>query len=391
MIGRMTIVHMDLSIVIPTFNEKNNVRLITMRIMTILNRENCQYEILFVDDSLDDTPTMLKQLCQQFSCVRYIHRENESGLASAVVKGFCHSQGTQIIVMDGDLQHPPELIPLILKRLVQADIVIPSRFVPGGSDGGLNIVRKLISGIARGIGCISLKKLRPISDSTSGYFALKRSVIDRAHLDPIGWKILIEILIKGHYRTIHEIPYTFVAREAGESKMSIKEQYNYIRHIARLVSHSPEDRKLYSFCIIGALGVFVNLFCLHLFLKLFEMGQLSASINASCIAMIHNFLWNNNVTWRECKQQVLWRRIIQFSQFSLFCGLGIAITTLFAQIFLSLGWNIYVGQLLGISASISWNFFANSKWTWPAVYNETNIEELKPIVTQEIPSKISWN
>ena len=387
----MTIVYMDLSIVIPSFNEKSNVRLITTRIMTILNRENYQYEILFVDDSLDDTPIVLEQLCQEFSCVKYLHRENESGLASAVVKGFCHPQGNQIIVMDADLQHPPELIPLMLKRLMQADIVIPSRFVPGGSDGGLNIIRKLISGIARGIGCLSIKKLRPISDSTSGYFALKRSVIDQAHLDPIGWKILIEILVKGQYRTVHEIPYTFVAREAGESKMSMKEQWNYIRHIARLVNNSPEDRKFYSFCVIGALGVFVNLFCLHIFLKLFDMGQLSSSINASCIAMIHNFLWNNNVTWREYKQQVFWRRIVQFSQFSLICGLGIAITTLFVQIFLFLGWNIYAGQLIGISASISWNFFANSKWTWPPVCSETDKENAKPIVTQEVPSKISWN
>jgi len=384
-------IHMDLSIVIPTFNEENNVRLITSRIMTILNRENCLYEIVFVDDSVDDTPAVLEELCDKFSCVKYLHRKNERGLASAVVKGFYHSQGNQIIVMDADLQHPPELIPLILKRLLQADVVIPSRFVPGGSDGGLNLLRKLISGIARGIGCFSIKKLRPISDSTSGYFAFKRDVITNVHLDPIGWKILIEILVKGKYRTVHEIPYSFVAREVGESKMSIKEQYNYLKHIARLVNNSPEDRKFYSFCIIGALGVLVNLLCLHIFLKLFEMGDLSSSVSSSCIAMLHNFVWNNNVTWREYKQEVLWKRIIQFPRFSLICGLGIAITALFAQSFLFLGFNIYAGQLLGISAGISWNFFANSKWTWPVVCSETNREDGKPIVTQELPSKMSLN
>ncbi len=384
-------IHMDLSIIIPTFNEKNNVRLIASRIMTILNRENCLYEIVFVDDSVDDTLAVLEELCNEFSCVKYLHRKNERGLASAVVKGFYHSQGNQIIVMDADLQHPPELIPLILKRLLQADIVIPSRFVPGGSDGGLNLFRKLISGIARGVGCFFIKKLRLISDSTSGYFALKRNVINAAHLDPIGWKILIEILVKGKYRTVHEIPYSFIAREAGESKMSIKEQYNYLRHILRLVNNSPEDYKFYSFCIIGALGIVVNLLCLHIFIKLFNMGELSSSVSASCIAIIHNFLWNNNVTWREYKQEILWKRIVKFSQFSLICGLGIGITTLFAQIFLFLGWNIYAGQLLGISVSINWNFFANSKWTWPAEHNESNREDGKPIVTQELPSKVSLN
>ena len=293
--------------------------------------------------------------------------------------------------MDADLQHPPELIPLILKRLLQADIVIPSRFVPGGSDGGLNVFRKLISGIARKIGCISIKKLRPISDSTSGYFALKRNVINHVHLDPIGWKILIEVLVKGKYRTVHEIPYSFVAREAGESKMNIKEQCNYLRHIARLVSNSPEDRRIYSFCVIGALGILVNLCCLHLFLRLSNMGELLSSIDASCIAMVHNFLWNNNVTWREHKQPVLWRRVIQFPQFSLICGLGIGITSLFAQLFLFIGWTIYAGQLFGIAVSTRWIFFANNRWTWPAVCDEANREDGKPIVTQELPSKISWN
>lgn len=385
------IAHMDCSIIIPTFNEKNNVRLIAARIIDILNRENCLYEIVFVDDSTDDTPAILQNLCDECSCIRYIHREKERGLASAVVKGFYHSQGTQIIVMDADLQHPPELIPLILRRLSQADIVIPSRFVPGGSDGGLTIFRKLVSGIARGIGCISIKKLRPISDSTSGYFAMKRSVIRGADLDPIGWKILIEVLVKGKYRTVHEIPYSFVAREVGESKMSIKEQCNYLRHIVRLVTNSPEDHKIYFFCIIGTLGVFINLFCLYIFLKLFNMEELSASIDSSCVAMIHNFLWNHNVTWRECKQQVLWRRIVQFPQFSLVCGLGILITTLFAQIFLFLGWNVYAGQFLGISIAVIWNFYANNKWTWPVAYHEKNRENVGPIVTQELPNKMSWN
>ena len=389
--GRMTMVHMDLSIVIPTFNEKNNVRVISTKIMNILNQEKCLYEIVFVDDSVDDTPIMLEQLSHEFSCIKYLHRENERGLASAVVRGRYHSQGAQIIVMDADLQHPPELIPLILKRLLQADIVIPSRFVSGGSDGGLNIFRKLISGIARGIGCISIKKLRPISDCTSGYFALRRSVISHADLNPIGWKILIEILVKGRYGTVHEIPYCFVAREVGQSKMSIKEQCNYLRHIARLVKNSPEDRKFYSFCMIGTLGIIVNLFCLHILLSWFEMGELPSSISSSCIAMIHNFLWNNHVTWGKYKQQVVWRRMLQFPQFCLICGLGIAITTLVVQLFILLGWNIYAGQLLGISVSISWNFFANSKWTWPTISDEISREDVKPIVTQELPSKMSWN
>jgi dolichol-phosphate mannosyltransferase len=237
----MTIVAMDLSIIIPTFNEKNNVSTLATKIRTLLQEQKCMYEILFVDDSVDDTPIILEQLSCEFNEVRFIHRHNERGLASAVVNGFEHSQGSYIIVMDADLQHPPELIPLILKRLVQADIVIPSRFVPGGSDGGLTLFRKFISAAARGIGCISIKKLRCISDTTSGYFGCKRSVINQVHLYPIGWKILMEILVRGNYQTVHEIPYSFALREAGQSKMNLAEQWNYLRHITRLIWHTPES------------------------------------------------------------------------------------------------------------------------------------------------------
>jgi len=382
---------MDLSIIIPTFNEKNNVRILAMKIINLLKQENRLYEIVFVDDSLDDTPTILEELSQEYKEIKYIHRTNERGLASAVVNGFLHSQGNQIIVMDADLQHPPELLPLILKRLVNADIVIPSRFIPGGSDGGLNLFRKLVSGIARGIGYLSIKKLRSISDSTSGYFGFQRSVIDQAQLNPIGWKILIEILVKGKYQTVHEIPYTFVARDAGESKMNFIEQWNYLKHITKLMGHSVEDRRFYTFCAIGILGTFVNLLSLTICLSLLNMEELSASINSSCIAMFHNFLWNDKVTWKGNKQQLLRKRLLQFCQFSLISSLGIAITTLCTQAFLFLGWSIYIGQLTGIALSTFWNFSANRKWTWSAAHLIVNTEEEKLVVTQEIPSKISWN
>lgn len=273
---------MDLSIIIPTFNERKNIKTLVTKIINLLHLGNdCSFEIVFVDDSVDDTPLLLEELSQEYKEVKYIHRINERGLASAVVKGFSYSAGDHIIVMDADLQHPPELLPLIIKRLASADLVIPSRFVPGGSDGGLNFFRKLVSGIARGIGYLFIKKLRCISDSTSGYFAFKRSVIEQVDLNPIGWKILIEILVKGKYQTVHEIPYTFLAREAGNSKMNFLEQLNYLKHIARLMNYQTQKRKLYHFCAIGILGVFVNLISLHFFLTFFSSGELAASIHSS--------------------------------------------------------------------------------------------------------------
>ncbi|MPM78178.1 Undecaprenyl-phosphate 4-deoxy-4-formamido-L-arabinose transferase [bioreactor metagenome] len=380
---------MHLSIVIPTYNEKDNVSKIANKIRTILANESHSYEILFVDDSSDDTPNVLEQLSNHYPEVRYIHRTTEKGLASAVVQGFKHSHGDYIIVMDADLQHPPELIPLILKRLAQADIVIPSRFIAGGSDGGLNWLRKLISWTARSIGRFSIKRLRAISDCTSGYFGLKRQVITTAELNPIGWKILMEVLVKGSYRSVHEIPYSFVARDAGQSKMDLKEQLNYLKHISKLVSSSPEDRRFFAFCLIGLLGVLVNIACLAILLNMFQLDELAGSVGASLLAMFHNFIWNDNVTWKERTQQVWWKRMMRLPMFMAICGLGIALTAVFAQFFVWQHWNIYWGQLTGIIVATGWTYTANNRWTWPNPGADKMINHSQLTVTQEYASKLS--
>ena len=355
---------MDLSIVIPTYNESGNVRPITERILQSMAGTGYSYEVLFVDDSRDDTPSVLAELTTQYPCVRFVHRSDERGLASAVVKGFSLSSGNYIVVMDADLQHPPELLPIILKRLARAEVVIPSRFIAGGSDGGLNIFRKLVSWTARMLGRLAIRRLRAISDCTSGYFGLHRSVIAAANLDPIGWKILMEVLVKGDYHAVHELPYAFVARDIGESKMSWKDQYDYLRHIVRLARHNPEDARFITFCLVGAAGVPVNLLVLTILLNFFGLDVAFASVVASVVAMIHNFLWNDSVTWRIQKRPPLWRRGVQFLQFALVSTLSIAITAAFAHTFSVTGWNPVVGQFVGIILATWWSFAANDRWTW---------------------------
>jgi dolichol-phosphate mannosyltransferase len=379
---------MDLSIIIPTFNEASNVKKIVQQITAILKNNPCHYEILFIDDSQDHTRLILEQLVHEFPVVRTIYRRNKTGLASAVVEGFRHSLGSKIIVMDADLQHPPELLPLILKRLSEADIVIPSRFVAGGSDGGLNVIRKAISWTARTIGRLAIKKLRNISDCTGGFFGLNRSVITSSLLDPIGWKILMEVLVKGNYHSIHEIPYTFQIRNSGQSKMSLKEQTNYLKHIVRLISSSPEDRRFYVFCLVGTLGVIVNLISLDLLLNVFHLDDLAASIQAGLIAIVHNFFWNDAFTWQERKQAGIWKRLIQLPQFALVCGLGVTVTTLIAQLLVLFGFSIYSGQFLGIILASRWTFTANNRWTWSAAPQDSVVDD-HLIVTQELHSKLS--
>lgn len=226
---------MNISIIIPSFNEQQNVVLLTERIRAVLQPLSLSYEIWFIDDSLDNTPAILAELAQQYPEVRTIHREKTRGLGSAVVMGFQQSSGRYLIVMDADLQHPPELFPELISTLQQgADLVIPSRFIAGGSDGGLNMFRKLISWTARAIGRLLVKSFRPLSDCTSGYFALQRHVIENVTLNPTSWKILMEVIVKGKAQKIVEIPYQFVARDMGTSKMTLREQWYYLCHVMQL-------------------------------------------------------------------------------------------------------------------------------------------------------------
>ncbi|MCI9050989.1 MAG: polyprenol monophosphomannose synthase [Lachnospiraceae bacterium] len=223
-----------LSIVIPTFNEKGNIKPLLKQIAEAL--KDISYEIIFVDDSNDETPNIILKEMKKTDNIKLEHRENKSGLATAVIRGFELSQGEYIAVIDADLQHPPRTLYQMYQALEKGkgDICIPSRFIKGGSDGGLNIYRKFVSGTARWLGKIILPCLRKVSDPTSGLFMFRREIIKNSELKPIGWKIMIEVLAMGHYSKIIEIPYKFCKRNEGESKLNINVTIDYIKQLFHL-------------------------------------------------------------------------------------------------------------------------------------------------------------
>ena len=221
-----------ISVVVPTYNEKDNILPLYKRINDTLS--TVQYELIFVDDSNDETPEVIRSIDDPN--VRVFHRENEKGLATAVIKGFELSKGDFVACMDADLQHPPEiLLDMYVAMLDGADMAIPSRFIPGGSDGGLDLIRKIISGTARYIGKILLPSLRKITDPTSGLFMVRRELIQKADLNPIGWKIMVEVLAMCNVMKVTEIPYKFHDRNAGESKISTKVSLEYIKQLFHLM------------------------------------------------------------------------------------------------------------------------------------------------------------
>ncbi len=227
---------MTLTLVVPTFNEGENAALLVSAVCREMQKAGRRdYEILFIDDSTDSTPRLLEALARENPVVRFLHRSGERGLGSAIVRGMAEARGSVVAVMDGDLQHPPSLIPSMMERIDRgADLVIPSRFLPGGSDGGLTLPRKLVSLVARLLARILLSRVRPASDPTGGVFMLRREILEGLRFDAGSWKILIEILVRGCYGRVVEIPYRFRARDLGTSKMSARAQVDYILHLFRL-------------------------------------------------------------------------------------------------------------------------------------------------------------
>lgn len=225
-----------ISIIIPTRNEKDNVGKLSEMIYDVL--KGIPYNIVFVDDSTDDTWECIEELRQEHPeyNIGGEHRNNGDGLAGAVIRGFSIADGDYYAVMDADLQHPPVLLKQMYCAMRRgADICIPSRFIPGGSDGGLNIWRKSVSATARYIGKIMLPCLRHISDPTGGVYMFRSEVLDGVTLKPLGWKIMIEMLARCRYNKITEIPYAFGARNAGESKLDAAVTFEYIKQVFSLV------------------------------------------------------------------------------------------------------------------------------------------------------------
>jgi dolichol-phosphate mannosyltransferase len=358
-----------LSVIIPVYNEGINIEELVKRIEKTLI--NIEYEIIFVDDSTDTTTEIIKCISTKDEKVKFEHRENKDGLSSAVVKGFEIAKGDIMAVMDGDLQHPPEILSDMIDTIYKgADIVVPSRFIPGGNDGGLNLFRKLVSAGARYMAKILLKKTRIFSDPTSGIFMFKNEVIEGKELCTVGWKILMEILVIGEYENSAEIPYKFCSRNFGKSKMSLKVQIDYIIHLLSLIKRSKEDKRFYSFCSIGLLGVFVDMSIFALMSFMFPtMHVKTAGIISTSVAIISNYILNNSITWGDkienkpkMKNELF---NVKFIKYVMVSFTGIFIKFIILLIFYSmLKFNKYIGNLIGILCSSFSNYYMSKYYVF---------------------------
>jgi len=226
-----------ISIVVPTYKEAENLPHVTKAIANAFAGRDWRYEILFIDDDSQDGSEEICARLSETDPVRIVVRKGERGLATAVIHGIEISAGDIVVVMDADLSHPASAIPEMVERLQtgQSDFVLGSRYVEGGTiHDDWSLFRKLNSIIPS----LLARPLCHLEDPMSGFFAIRRSDMPESSLlSPIGYKIALEIFVKGEFQQASEVPIHFADRQYGESKLSLKEQLNFLRHLVRLYAY----------------------------------------------------------------------------------------------------------------------------------------------------------
>jgi len=224
----------DASIVIPTFRERDNLQRLLPALFAVLSRAGRAAEVIVVDDdSCDGTEELCRRLSADHPLRLYIRR-GERGLATAVLRGLQLATGDVLVVMDADFSHPPQAVPALVAAAEspQCDLAVGSRYVAGGAlDPNWSWFRRVNSKVAG----LLARGLTNASDPMAGFFAIKRDSLAQAKtLRPLGYKILLELIVRCDCRRIVEIPIMFQDRALGESKLSLGQQWLYVRHLGRL-------------------------------------------------------------------------------------------------------------------------------------------------------------
>ena len=237
------------SIIVPTYNERGNIEKLIPEIFESCKGLNAKVEVIVADDnSPDGTGRLAEQLARKYN-IKVLHRRGKKGLAAAVIHGFSESKSQILGVMDADLSHPPKIIPKLVKPILnnEADLVIGSRYAKGGGVEVWPLSRRLTSKIAT----LMAWPLTKAKDPMSGLFFLKKSAIDGVKLNAKGYKIGLEVLVKGKYEKALEIPYLFRNRFVGKSKLNATEYLHYVRNLIALAAYKLAHNEKRKECIQG--------------------------------------------------------------------------------------------------------------------------------------------
>jgi len=370
-----------LSIVLPTYNESQNIARMLDSIAEVIPADS-NAEIIVVDDnSPDGTGDIASQHAKIMNnkklLVQVIRRPDKQGLSSAILAGMKFAAGEIVIVMDGDFSHPPQTIPYMLEELQNSkyDIVVASRYVNGGSVIGWPFKRRLMSKGATKIAQVGLGI--GVKDPMSGFFAFKRSIISGVKFDALGFKMLLEILVKAKGARIKEVPYTFTNRTVGTSKLDSTVMFDYFRAVLRLyrygrrVAHGEKRAsvrflsKAGRFYTVGATGLIVNYLSSLLFNSaLPELWYLYSTIIGIGLSMTSNFFLNKIWTFEDRDFNAK-KTAIQYGMFLGFSSLGalIQLGMVYALVE-NYRLDYPPALILAVATASIGNFLLNKKWTF---------------------------
>jgi glycosyltransferase involved in cell wall biosynthesis len=356
-------------VIVPTRNERDNIAELLGRLDVVAPDE--AIEIIFVDDSDDDTAEVVEALrtgvARNVQIIHRAHGARSGGLGGAVCVGLQAARGTWVCVMDGDLQHPPELIERLLDqaRAGDSDVVVASRFRAGGDIGSFGPARRVLSrGAALAARVAFPRRLRGVSDPMSGFFVIRRAAVDPAALRPRGVKILLEILARSRPLRASEVGFRFGERHAGESKASVGEARRYLAQLTYL-RFGARERRLAGFVTIGASGLAVNTLLLAAFTEGLGIYYLASALLATQGSSLWNFTLADRLVFKETDA-----RHSRMRRFVLFLGVNNAALALRGPLLVALtslaGFNYLVANVVSLVTLTLARFALADLWIWSA-------------------------
>jgi len=379
----------DIAVVLPTFNERENVPEVIARLSAALS--GLDWELIFVDDdSPDGTAELLTSYALADRRIRLIRRIGRRGLSSACIEGILATPANCIAVMDADLQHDESILPRMLAKLrgEALDIVVATRNADGGSMSEFSARRVLISRLGQRVSRAVFRC--ELTDPMSGFFLLRRSFfLEVVHgLHGGGFKILLDILATSQRPVrLGEIGYRFRNRVCGESKLDMNVAVEYLFLVLSKFTGGALPTRFVAFALVGALGLIVNLMCLSLLFVGFHLSFPISQAWATLAAMTGNFFLNNQVTWRDRRLRGA-RMIAGLCSFCLACSFGAWANVSLSANLLHSGLPWYVAGLAGTVLSAVWNYSVSNLFTWqmPQRRRVSEVAALSPALPSAGPA-----
>lgn len=362
----------ELSIIVPSYNERDNVGLLYEKVSTALG--GLPFEFIVVDDnSPDGTAEVVREMARQHPNVRVLRRIGRRGLSSAVIEGVLASSAPYFAVIDADLQHDETVLPRMLEKARDGDhIVVGTRYSGAGSVGeGLSKTRETGSRLATQLSGIVTG--RSLSDPMSGFFLMQRAVFDEIapDLSEEGFKILLDIIVTanrfrsngGETLRVGEVPYTFRPRHAGESKMSSIIVVQFLGLIVSKLTRGLLPTSFLLFALVGGFGVIVHMGTLWIAHERFLLDFVWSQTIATIVAMTFNFVLNNELTYANRKLRG-WRYLTGMLSFYAVCSIGALANVSVASWIYAFDGSFYLAGLLGVVMSVVFNYSVTRVFTW---------------------------